>query len=247
MFLCRFSPLFSYVAVLQDPCDHVYNRKGYIALCVAENKLVLDLVSERFSQSATTAFADINVYCYDSFVGMPILRKAVAYFLARRFLYSDIEVNITPEQALEVVQPKCIGIAAGAAAILSHLFFILGEQGEACLIPAPYYAAFENDMKVVAGIEPVAILQADPVAGPTEEELNKAFHEAQKVSTIFAHSKHLYALIELPSAVQNVSRGDTGRSLLSSQIPITPWVLYTNLRCFFELLIGQETRKCTPS
>lgn len=174
--------LCAYHCFFQNPYDANANKKGYIAMCVAENKLVLDMLAERFMQvgTATAAFSDSDVYCYNSFLGMPVARQAAAYFLARRFLY-DSDTDLRPEEALRAVQPKHVGLGAGAAPLLNALFFALGNASDACLIPAPYYAAFENDMNVVAGIVPIAVNQGNAVAGPTNEELEIAYSAAKKV------------------------------------------------------------------
>ncbi len=157
---------------LSDQCDPISNPDGYIPFCMAENKLAIDLLAERLMDSgtATAAFSDSIVYCYNSFLGIPIARQAAAYFIAKRF-YKPDQPNFTPEQALATVNPQHIGIGPGAAALLNSLFFLLGERNDACLIPAPYYgkrgkstpsccihilikfvflfvAAFENDMSV---------------------------------------------------------------------------------------------------
>lgn len=166
--------LFLTVAV-QDLCDPEKNPAGHIALCVAENKLVLDIIAERFMQSAA-AFSDSSVYCYNSFLGMPIAREAVAYFLARRFLFPE-QVHLDPHAALTHIKPTHVALGSGCAALINHLFFLLGEPGDACLIPAPYYAAFENDMNLIAGVIPCRIEQANPRAGPTEAELETAYFE----------------------------------------------------------------------
>lgn len=130
------------------------------------------------SGTATAAFSDSSVYCYNSFLGMPVAREAAAYFLARRFLYPD-EPSLTPVIALQHIQPKHIALAAGASAVLNSLFFLLGDPGDACLIPAPYYAAFENDMNLASNIVPFPVIQANPMQGPTESELNMAYMQAK--------------------------------------------------------------------
>jgi hypothetical protein len=63
------------------------------------------------------------------------------------------------------------------------LFFLLGDEGDACLIPAPYYAAFENDMRIVARIVPFAVQMANPTQGPSASELDLAYIEAKSVSS----------------------------------------------------------------
>jgi histidinol-phosphate/aromatic aminotransferase/cobyric acid decarboxylase-like protein len=163
----------------------MHNPTGYIALCVAENKLVTSILVDRCMQSGTAsaALSDPQVYCYNSFLGMPVAREAAAYFLARWFLFpphQDEAVEpaisrLSPIEALQHIQPSHIALAAGASAILNNLFFVLGDVGDACLIPAPYYAAFENDMNLVSHIVPFAIHQANPMQGPTESELSLAY------------------------------------------------------------------------
>lgn len=138
----------SFFKCLEDPCDPTNNPRGYIGLCVAENKLVTEMVAARFLQPgmAATGFSDSAVYCYNSFLGLPAARQAAAYFLARRFLFPG--ESLTPDQALQHISPGHVALGSGCAALLNYTFFILGEENDAVLIPAPYYAAFENDMNV---------------------------------------------------------------------------------------------------
>ena len=82
---------------------------------------------------------------------------------------------------------------------MNNLFFALGEKGDVCLIPAPYYAAFENDMNVLAGVNPVAVDQANPVAGPTEAELDLTFEKVIKV-------RNLCCVLELFKDVISLTR-----------------------------------------
>ena len=76
-----------------------------------------------------------------------------------------------------------MALGTGCAALLNHLFFILGEEGrDCCLIPLPYYAPFENNMNIFSGIIPFGVASAHPEAGPpTAAELNVAYGEAKAV------------------------------------------------------------------
>jgi hypothetical protein len=218
---CRraISPATSYLEAflngLQYACDPIHRVDGFVLLCMAENKLAIDLLSERLLNPATTAaaFSDPIVYCYNSFLGLPVARQAASYFLAKRFLHtrsinttttdSNNQVDegttqeslqkqhvaagagVSLEQALQSVNPAHIGIGSGAAGILNGLFYLLGDEGDCCLIPAPYYAAFENDMSVVAGIVPFGVHMTNPTYGPTPQELDLAYIEAKSVSFFF--------------------------------------------------------------
>lgn len=188
----------------------MHNRDGYIALCTAENKLVTRMLVDRclLTGTAAAAFTDSSVYCYNSFLGMPLAREAAAYFLARRFLFPD-RASLSPQEALQNVQPKHIALSAGAAPVLNHLFFLLGECGDACLIPAPYYAAFDNDMNLVAGIVPFAVRQADPVLGPSNNELDLALLQAksQGLNTRFlllTNPHNPLAIIYRPDVIRRI-------------------------------------------
>ena len=52
------------------------------------------------------------------------------------------------DETLHWIRPEYIAVGSGAASLLSHLALSLAEEGDAVLIPAPYYAAFDADMKV---------------------------------------------------------------------------------------------------
>lgn len=46
------------------------------------------------------------------------------------------------------LDPNDISVLAGAGSVLDCLFQLLVGPGDACLIPAPYYPAFDNDLQV---------------------------------------------------------------------------------------------------
>jgi hypothetical protein len=230
---------------LENLCDPLSNPMGCIPLCVAENRLVLDMITHKFVQmttasaiapaatttangggdtsnaaaapaaTSTSPFADPRTYCYNSFLGMPVARDAAAYFIARHLLFggggggghhpTDSGTNgvaldgvndgmphdddVSPDAALEAVRPSHVVLATGAAALLSHLFVLLGNSSaahkECCLIPAPYYAAFDNHCRLVPDVEPFGIVQTNPLLGPTDADLNKAYRQAQQVRSTF--------------------------------------------------------------
>lgn len=134
-------------------------------------------------QSAAAAFADRSVFCYSSFQGMPLPRQAIAHFLTRRFLYPDISQQQIHHQR---VNHEHIIIGSGGSSLIHQTFLLLGEAGDACLIPAPYYAAFENDMNLIAKVVPVPVVQDDPIRGPSEIELEGAKEVALSVSSFMA-------------------------------------------------------------
>lgn len=192
------SYLEAFISGLHYPCDPEIRPDGYVAFCMAENRLLSDVLATRLLESRTsmTAFSDPIVYGYHSFLGLPIARQAAAYFIARHFFMPEVE-SLSTESALTQINPEHVSLGAGAVALLNALFFLLGDEGDACLIPAPYYAAFENDMSVVASIVPFAVHMANPVLGPTESELDLAFIEARSVSDEKRHFDNVLPFIYL--------------------------------------------------
>ena len=163
------------VKCLQDPYHPDSNPRGHIPLCVAENKLSIDLLSSRLMQYETSqrAFSNVAVYGYNNTLGLPGPREAIAYFLAKYFMYPELkDMNCT--EALEHVHPEHVAFGAGAGALVSHLALALTDAGDAVLIPAPIYAAFKFDLKIVANSIAFPVYSSNPSLGPTPEELENA-------------------------------------------------------------------------
>ena len=98
---------------------------GFVLLCMAENKLAIDILSNRLQNPSTTvsAFSDPAVYCYNSFLGLPVARQAAAHFLSKRFFHTSnlnqsSGIGLSLEQALQSINPAHIGIGSGAVGIL---------------------------------------------------------------------------------------------------------------------------------
>ncbi|EJK74118.1 hypothetical protein THAOC_04225 [Thalassiosira oceanica] len=153
--------------------------RGCIPLCVAENKLVIDLLSQRLVQSETAvrAFHDASVFCYNNFLGLPSARASLAYFIAKHIMYPE-QRNLSYNDALQIVDPEFVAFGSGGSSLLSHLALSLCERGDAVLIPAPYYAAFDADLRIVAGCVAVPVHMKDPCV-PTSDELEAAARAAE--------------------------------------------------------------------
>lgn len=120
----------------KDQCDPHSNPQGYIPLCVAENKLIIEDFASRLMQVETAyrAFSDAIVYCYNNSLGLPGTREAVAYFLAKHFLFPE-ERGMSFEEALQWIRPEYVALGSGAASLLSHLALSLAEEGDVVLVP----------------------------------------------------------------------------------------------------------------
>lgn len=73
-----------------------------------------------------------------------------------------------------------IVIGSGASAILNLLFHFIAEENEVVLIPAPYYAAFEYDMSIMAKCVPYPVHTRNPVSGPEPDELEIVYQKLTK-------------------------------------------------------------------
>ncbi|KAK1745187.1 1-aminocyclopropane-1-carboxylate synthase [Skeletonema marinoi] len=155
--------IMDYLKCLQDHCDPYTNPRGHIPLCMSENKLIIELLGVRLLQieTASRAFSDTSVYCYNNTLGLPGAREALAYFLAKHFLFPE-RINMT------------FGMLC-ASSLISHLALCLAERGDAVLIPAPYYAAFDVDLKIISGCIAVPVhCKGNPSEGPTPRDLEDA-------------------------------------------------------------------------
>jgi aspartate/methionine/tyrosine aminotransferase len=104
---------------------------GYIALSVAENKMMWDVLVPRLA-----SYRDVpsRVLGYDTMIGALAFRQKLAAFMGRRFLGRPI----TPEQ---------LAVVAGAGSVLELLFYAIADPGDAVLVPTPSYAGFWADLE----------------------------------------------------------------------------------------------------
>jgi aspartate/methionine/tyrosine aminotransferase len=108
------------------------NRDGYIGLCVAENKLVWDLLRPRLSAARDGLPHD--AICYDEMTGSRRFREQLSAFMGRTFLGREFPA----EQ---------IAVLAGTGSVLEILFHNIADPGDAVLVPTPSYAGFWMDLE----------------------------------------------------------------------------------------------------
>lgn len=77
-------------------------------------------------------------------------------------------------------KPEQIVLGSGAAAILNLLFHFIAEENEVVLIPAPYYAAFEYDMSIMAKCVPYPVHTRNAINGPEPDELEIVYQKLTK-------------------------------------------------------------------
>jgi len=104
---------------------------GYIPLCVAENRLVWDLLEPKIVAPREVTH---QALCYDAMIGSVGFREQLARFLGRRVFGRQ-------------VSPRDLAVLAGAGSVLELLFFALGDPGDGVLVPTPSYAGFWLDLQ----------------------------------------------------------------------------------------------------
>jgi len=166
------TPLLPYIAGVIDGAVNPYNLEtgeGVFALAVAENKLAHDVLEPRvkaaFANMPTTTFS------YNIMFGWQSVRESISALMRERFCK---DVHAVGPVADEII------CAAGAAAVLTHTFYCICEAGDVCLIPSPYYSAFDYDLMALAevSINPVP-LSPDNGYALTPDMLDKACKQAE--------------------------------------------------------------------
>jgi len=172
-----------FLKCIQDPCDPIYNPHGYIALCLAENKIVQEYLALRLIENpgtAINAFSDSVVYSYNGFLGLLPARESVAYFLERWML---LLARPQPMSELErhVIDCDHIALASGVGSLISHVLYLIADVGDVVLIPAPYYTGYDHQAKAIAGCKTWPVYMKNRLTGPDVDDLERAARLAEKV------------------------------------------------------------------
>ena len=114
-----------------EPFDPVTRPRGYVPLCIAENRLVWDLLAPRVAVSREVPAGALG---YDVMTGSLEFRRRLARFMARTFLGREF-------------RPEQVAVLAGAGSVLEILFHALGDPGDGVLVPTPSYAGFWLDLQ----------------------------------------------------------------------------------------------------
>ena len=151
---------------LDDHYDAETNPDGYIGVCVAENKLVWDLLRPKFT--ATRPSLPHDAICYDEMIGSRSFRKQLSAFMGKAFLKREFD-------------PAHIAVMAGTGSVLEILFHNIADSGDAVLVPTPSYAGFWADLETrdELHIVPVHTNSADGFT-LTEELLDAAFESSDR-------------------------------------------------------------------
>ncbi len=130
---CRGARLANQSPIAEYVLEHLAraDQNDYVGLCIAENKLMSDLVLARL---ATAAPAPESVLGYDAMVGAAGFREQLSRFMERTFLGRQF-----PSEQIAVLN--------GAGSVLEDMFYALADPGDAVLVPTPSYAGFWADLE----------------------------------------------------------------------------------------------------
>jgi len=139
----------SFLASLSDVYDRDSNENGHIHLIVAENKLpyeqhVKPKLKEAYAKlgSVSADGGEFHTF-YDDMKGKPTFKMSMCKFLTTVL---GTDYKLLPENVM---------FASGCGAILDSLAWCLCEDRDGCIIPAPAYPAFDNDLSVRSGLNVV--------------------------------------------------------------------------------------------
>ncbi|CAM0875998.1 unnamed protein product [Alopecurus aequalis] len=160
----------------KNPFDVVTNPSGIIQMGLAENQLSFDLVEEWLEKNpdalglqrrGASIFRELALF--QDYHGLPAFKNALARFMSEQRGYKV------------AFDPSNIVLTAGATSANEALMFCLADQGDAFLIPTPYYPGFDRDLKWRTGAEiiPVHCTSANGFR-VTRAALDDAYRRAQK-------------------------------------------------------------------
>ncbi|ORX56105.1 PLP-dependent transferase [Piromyces finnis] len=140
------------------------NLKGIINLGTAENKLNNKEILEKINE-AHGKCVDKHL-CYGSFSGSEKTRSNIARLLNR---------YLKPRDEIKASQ---IFVGNGCGPMVDMMGTVLCDEGEAFIVPEPYYGGFNSDLSTRASIDvvPVGHLK-DDVLGITEEMLEEVYEK----------------------------------------------------------------------
>jgi aspartate/methionine/tyrosine aminotransferase len=156
---------------------------GVLQLSVAENQMISDLLVPKIRSIAASPaspahgggaglFEQGDIF-YQQTHGTARCRAAVATHMERVLCRGSYAID-----------PDKLIIGAGCNAVLENLLFSIADAGEGVLVPRPYYAAFEFDLKARADLTvlPVGLCQGSGLEAasyyPTPEALEASYSAA---------------------------------------------------------------------
>lgn len=185
---------------IDDRYDAETSPDGYLGLCIAENKLVWDLLAPRFHAPRDVPGSALE---YDAMIGNEDFRRRLSKFMERTFLGKSFD-------------PSEIAALAGAGSVLELLFAVIADPGDGVLVPTPSYTGFWMDLQIrdELTIIPVHTESRDGFR-LTRELLDAAFDGADRPVKVLLYTNPSNPLGTVASAeeIQMVSAWSADRGI----------------------------------
>jgi len=123
----------------QNLYDPEENPEGYFTLNVAENALMIPMMKTRIDEILQQGAVPEWAFQYTDPNGHPEVRETVAAFMEQYLCQCPIA-------------PDSIAFSAGAAATIEVSTFMLADEGNVVVIPAPAYPMYTNDVGLKSGL-----------------------------------------------------------------------------------------------
>lgn len=145
------------------------------------NERRADMVSKRFRQVRSVPD---SVFAYTSFLGDLGFRSAVAGYAEQTFAKDAAAAG-------QSIEPECLALSSGCGAVMDNICFAVCDPGSEILIPAPYYPAFDNDLRVKSNVIPFPVLpSSERTILPSNGDLDKAFSRCKSPRILLLTNPH---------------------------------------------------------
>ncbi|KAJ3279896.1 hypothetical protein HK104_001086 [Borealophlyctis nickersoniae] len=152
---------------MSNPFHAETNKNGIINLGTAENKIMAEVMLDKLN-SLSQPFT-LDTLQYGNMYGSHPLRAAIAALITKGF------------HTVEPVEAEHVFVVNGAGSAVNNLTMVLCDEGEAVMIPAPFYGGFNPDAKNAARatIVPVPSSSEDPDSLPPVSAFRTALAKAR--------------------------------------------------------------------
>lgn len=124
----------------QNLYDPEENPEGNFTLNIAENALMIPMMKERIDAILHQGDIPEWAFQYTDPKGHPEVREAVAQFMEMHLCKCPVAAD-------------SIAFSAGAAATIEVSTFMLADEGDVVVIPAPAYPMYTNDVGLKSGLQ----------------------------------------------------------------------------------------------
>ncbi|XP_063960923.1 1-aminocyclopropane-1-carboxylate synthase-like protein 1 isoform X2 [Lytechinus pictus] len=161
-------------ATCSNPYHETENPQGIVDLCMSQNTLISDLILEKLQQPELLKW-EKTMLTYTERRGTARLRVAIAKLLE--------DQTGSPQQ----IDPDKMCIMNGVTGVMNLLTYVLFEEGDTVLCPAPFYYSIPRDIMYISKIKvypvPLSSKPGENGLKPFEltvDHLEKALEKARK-------------------------------------------------------------------